>query len=101
MTHALDPVRVRRRAERDAAGGEHRRRAIRTEKIAWLSFESRERVKAFARELAHQVLTGQLDPRLSAEARGCAALALQCDELELMERLDGLELKVFGRRLAS
>jgi hypothetical protein len=80
-------------------GGRGRLRALSSDQIPWLSFANRERVKRFAKELAYQVLTGQLDPRLSAEARGCATLALQCDELEFLERLEGLELKVFGKRL--
>jgi hypothetical protein len=65
------------------------------------SFNSREEIVEYAEERAHQVETGQLDPRLSAEARGWADLAMKAHELSALDRLAKLEKRIIGgRRLA-
>lgn len=65
------------------------------------SFDSREAIVRFAEEHARLVLTGQLEPKLAAEARGFALLALTAHELAALDRLERLEkIVVKGRRLA-
>jgi hypothetical protein len=99
LSHALDPVRIRRREEGNNAGGRARLRTLPGGTKA-PSFQSRQRVVRFLEELARQVLTGEVDPRLSAEARGCAAVAMTAHELDALERLNALEKRIGGRRIA-
>jgi hypothetical protein len=99
LSHALDVTRVRRREERNAKGGLKRLRTLPVD-TKTPSFQSRQRVVRFLEELARQVLTGEVDPRLSAEARGCAAVAMTAHELDALERLNALEKRIGGRRIA-
>ena len=65
------------------------------------SFNSREEIVDYAEEQAQLVGTGQLDPRLSAEMRGWADLAMKAHELSALDRLAKLEKRlVNGKRLA-
>ena len=64
------------------------------------SFDTREEIVEYAEEQAQLVATGQLDPRLSAEMRGWADLAMKAHELSALDRLSRLEKVVKGRRLA-
>ena len=50
-------------------------------------FDTRESIVEWAREMAGKVLRGELSPKLSAEARGHAQLALQARTAEAQERL--------------
>jgi hypothetical protein len=58
------------------------------------SFADREAIVVWAQEMAGKVLRGELDPRLSAEARGHAQLALQARTAESQERLVEALLRV-------
>jgi len=64
------------------------------------SFDNRENIVAFAEERAHMVETGQLDPRLSAESRGWADLAMKAHELSALDRLAKLERRIVGKRIS-
>jgi hypothetical protein len=64
------------------------------------SFDNRENIVRYAEDRAHLVEPGQLDPRLSAEARGWAALAMTAHELSALDRLARLEKVVKGKRIA-
>ena len=97
LTHTQDATRARRRDERNARGGAGRVLTLATD-TRKPDFSTRRRVVKFTEDLAHLVLTGQLDPRLSAEARGCASVAMTAHELDALERLDKLEARVLGRR---
>ncbi len=57
-------------------------------------FDSCESIVKFAEDLAGRVLRGQVSPKLSAEARGFAQLALQARTAEQQERLVEALLKV-------
>jgi hypothetical protein len=74
------------------------RALARTEAVP--SFNSREEIVDYAEERAHLVETGQLDPRLSAEARGWADLAMKAHELSALDRLAKLERRIVGRRVS-
>ena len=50
-------------------------------------FDTRESIVNWARDMAGKVLRGELSPKLSAEARGHAQLALQARTAEAQERL--------------
>ena len=50
-------------------------------------FDSREAIVRWAEDMAGRVLRGELDPKLSAEARGHAQLALQARTAEAQEKL--------------
>ncbi len=50
-------------------------------------FDTRESIVEWARDMAGKVLRGELSPKLSAEARGHAQLALQARTAEAQERL--------------
>ncbi len=50
-------------------------------------FDSRESIIAWSQDMAGNVLRGELSPKLSAEARGHAQLALQARTAEAQERL--------------
>lgn len=58
------------------------------------TFATREDIVAWAQEMAGKVLRGELDPKLSAEARGHAQLALQARTAEAQERLVEALLRV-------
>lgn len=60
-------------------------------------FRSREEVVEWAEETAGKVLRGELDPRLSAEARGHALLALAAHDLAARDLLDKLQKVVSVR----
>lgn len=63
-------------------------------------FRSREEIVEWAEEIAGKVLRGELDPRLSAEARGHALLALAAHDLaarDLLEKLTKV-VNIKGRR---
>jgi hypothetical protein len=64
------------------------------------SFNTREEIVEYAEEQAQLVGTGRLDPRLSAEMRGWADLAMKAHELSALDRLARLEKVVKGRRIA-
>jgi hypothetical protein len=64
------------------------------------SFNSREEIVDYAEEQAQLVATGQLDPRLSAEMRGWADLAMKAHELSALDRLTKLEKRIVGRRVS-
>ena len=64
------------------------------------SFNSREEIVEYAEEQAQLVGIGKLDPRLSAEMRGWADLAMKAHELSALDRLAKLEKRINGRRLA-
>jgi hypothetical protein len=51
------------------------------------NFATRDDIVRWAEEMAGRVLRGELDPKLSAEARGHAQLALQAKTAEAQERL--------------
>jgi hypothetical protein len=58
------------------------------------TFADREAIVRWAEEMAGKVLRGELDPKLSAEARGHAQLALQARTAEAQERLVEALLRV-------
>ncbi len=60
------------------------------------SFNSREEIVSYAEEHARLVAIGLLDPRLSAEMRGWADLAMRAHELSALDRLAKLERRVVG-----
>jgi len=62
------------------------------------TFDTRRRVVQFLERLARLVLAGEVDPRLSAEARQCAATAMEAHTLDALERLDKIEARILGRR---
>ncbi len=64
------------------------------------SFNSREEIVDYAEESAQLVAIGKLDPRLSAEMRGWADLAMKAHELSALDRLAKLEKVVKGKRIA-
>ncbi|HEY3195575.1 MAG TPA: hypothetical protein VGK42_10110 [Candidatus Dormibacteraeota bacterium] len=64
------------------------------------SFNSREEIVDYAEEQAQLVGIGKLDPRLSAEMRGWADLAMKAHELSALDRLAKLEKVVKGKRIA-
>lgn len=64
------------------------------------SFNSREEIVDYAEEQAQLVGTGKLDPRLSAEMRGWADLAMKAHELSGLDRLTKLEKRIVGRRVS-
>ena len=64
------------------------------------SFNTREEIVEYAEEQAQLVGTGRLDPRLSAEMRGWADLAMKAHELSALDRLGRLEKIVKGKRIA-
>jgi hypothetical protein len=64
------------------------------------SFNSREEIVDYAEEQAQLVATGKLDPRLSAEMRGWADLAMKAHELSALDRLTKLEKRIVGRRVS-
>jgi hypothetical protein len=58
------------------------------------TFADREAIVEWAQDMAGRVLRGELDPKLSAEARGHAQLALQARTAEAQERLVEALLRV-------
>lgn len=54
-------------------------------------FESRAQIVAYAERTAHEVATGHLDPRLSAELRGWCDVAMKSWALEAELRLAAIE----------
>ncbi len=96
LTHAQDPTRVRRRDERNLRGGLGRLRVPDNPPVP--TFDTRRRVVQFLERLARLVLAGEVDPRLSAEARQCAATAMEAHTLDALERLDKIEARILGRR---
>jgi hypothetical protein len=95
--HSQDPVVTQERAlARDRGARVNRYKALPPD-TPLPRFTSRQAVVRWAERTAHLVLTGVLDPRLAAEARGLATLALQAHELAAVERLDDLERVIEGR----
>lgn len=98
LTHTRDTTRARRRDERNSAGGHGKLRV--PDSPPTPTFDTRRRVVAFLEKLATLVMAGEIDPRLSAEARQCAATAMEAHTLDSLERLDKLEQRILGRRSA-
>lgn len=93
-------------APEDAA--EHRRRVAQSGGLAFVArsvlpantpspdFESIESITRYSSRRAHLVETGKLDPKLSAEARGWATLALQALDAIERRRLTDVLVSVEG-----
>jgi hypothetical protein len=94
LSHALDPVRVRQREERNRRGGENRRKRLDGEPTP--DFESKQKIRAFLARLAGATLRNEVDCRLVDTAVRCASTAANTHDDEALERLDKLEARLFG-----
>jgi len=86
LSHATDPDRIRRREERNRAGGLNRLRTL-PESTPVPKFTTATDVRKFAERTAHQVLTGQLERQVAETGLKAAGLALQVRQVENQERL--------------
>ncbi len=93
LTHATDPTRIRRREERNRAGGENRLRTL-PKASREPRFRSAAQVRRYAERLAHLVTTGQLAVKLADTAIRAAGLALQVHQLKNQERLTDALLRL-------
>lgn len=76
LTHATDPARIRRRQERDAKGGLARTQGWPADVPLPKIPRTLEALPRWCARVAEQVLRGKVDPRLVAEARNLAQLAV-------------------------
>jgi len=86
LTHARDLSRVHRREARNLRGGLGRLRTL-PPGTKRPDFSTGDKILRFAEELARLVLIGRLDPRLSAEARNLASVAIALRSADAQERI--------------
>jgi hypothetical protein len=93
LSHATDPVRIRRREERNAKGGYGRLRTLPAD-TAPPRFSTPGHVRRYAERLAHLVTTGQLNRQVAETGLRAASLGLQVHQLRNQERLTDALLRL-------
>jgi len=93
LTHATDSVRIRRREERNGAGGHNRLRTLRKD-TPRPKFRTSEQIERYAERTAHRVETGQLDRRVADTCLRSATVALQVHQLKEQRRFTDALLRM-------